>query len=474
MDVKAGIQKRKNVETHRVTIPNGLFPVIVPEEIDNACHIKKTAQDEGSKELPLTEQISPSGTGEQAIDTEIQRVVTGYHSTALSRVAHLDNFIDSEKTKAQQAASSVRLLPREFNQEISSYIARNQIEYQQLKESLCTTRDEYERFRKENNLNRTANIRSPLEKGASISIALALIFVEALVNSSLFATNLEGGLIAGFTYASIASILNVMPAFLLGYFSIRNINHVSNKWKGYVGIVFLAFWIMLIAFSVAHFREALQSVEIELATRQALDSLTTSPFGLIEIQSWMLLAVTFGFALFAAIDGYHFDDPYPGFSAIEIKYLNIKGDWAFCLEERRTYFADLQQRFVKKISETVAFCDSNLVSIEKALQEKMGCLYAYDSALRSADKAYQTLVSLFRSENRKYRTTPAPKYFMDPIHLDLTQLPPVESRHTSESLESFRVEMCQLREEAENARGEIWNAFNEQAAKIQLEKEGQL
>ena len=474
MDVKAGIQKRKNVETHRVTIPNGLFPVIVPEEIDNACHIKKTAQDEGSKELPLTEQISPSGTGEQAIDTEIQRVVTGYHSTALSRVAHLDNFIESEKMEALQAASSVRLLPQEFNQEINSYLAKNHTEYQHLKDDFVTTREEYVRFKKENHLERTANCRPQSKKTLSIALGAALILIEAMFNCTFFSTNLEGGLLQGFLYAAIASALNVGVMGFIGYKGARYINHVSKKWIGYVSITFATAYAIWLGLMVAHFREALQMVAIESAATQAYQNFLSSPFGLMDIQSWFLLILTLACGAVAAIDGYSFDDPYPGFSEIESKFKRIRDDWSDYLEDRRAYFASLQQQFVQKITETVELCDGNLVSMEKALQEKTGSLYAYDSALRSADKAYQTLVSMYRSENQKSRTTPSPKYFMDAIQLDLSQLPPVESRYTDDSLKEFRLEMNQLRQEAENARGEIWTVFSEQAAKIQLEKEGKL
>ena len=147
-------------------------------------------------------------------------------------------------------------------------------------------------------------------------------------------------------------------------------------------------------------------------------------------------------------------------------------DWAEYLESRRNHIVELQQSFVEGVRTTVNECDGHMVSIERALQEKEACLSAYQSALRSADKAYQTLVSLFRNENRKHRTTEPPSYFESEIVLDLTELPEVRSRIKSEMLDELRLEIKTLRQDAESIRAEILNAFNEQEAKIQLEKEG--
>ena len=77
----------------------------------------------------------------------------------------------------------------------------------------------------------------------------------------------------------------------------------------------------------------------------------------------------------------------------------------------------------------------------------------------------------FRSENSKYRSTPVPAYFSEKVTLDLDASPSVPSKDFTSDLEELEQMINVLRDDSENIREEIIQAFNEEDAKLLQEKE---
>lgn len=477
-----GVKKQVKQKEERIIVdtPVSLFEPINPEYVALKLKLKEEAKELGKLNLPKFDQSTRTGTAEMSVDNEIQRVVTGYHEIAISKIQHLEEIIDREKKEVRQKIDQTRLLPNQFNQEINTYLNNNATIFNKCKKDFELIKQEYETFRNENNLKRTANVRSFLYKLNSWLAAIIVVFLEVLINYSFFAENLEGGALAGATYAFCCSAFNIAIAAFIGYWLIRNVNHVNSQRKvlGWFGVCLAILSVTLIGFGVGHIRDAMQIPLDELEKLGetvpviALTSFKENIFGLSDINSWILVGLTILFGIGGCIDGYFYDDSYPGYSKITIKFNLASDDWSGELEERRNNINDIQKRYVDQITTQVHACDNGLECINKALLDSKQTLVAYDAARRSADKAFQTLVSLFRSENTKYRTEAAPKYFSDPIILDLNELPKVivDSDDPTE-FENLTNEVKTLHAETQKIRSAIIDAFNEQEAKIQLEKE---
>lgn len=477
-----GIKKQIKKATERIIVdaPSGIFEPINPEYAALKLKLKEEAKALGERNLPRTEQSTRSGTAEMSVDNEIQRVVNSYHEAAIAKIQHLEEVIDRETKEAKQKLSEIPLLPDRFNQTINSYLNNNATNFNKAKKEFNLVKQEYESFREANHLKRTCNIRSGMHKCLSWLFAILVIFFEVVLNFSFFAENLEGGAIAGAKYAFFCSAFNILISALIGYWIIRNINHVRpiRKAFGWFGVLLVILSISVIGFGVGHIRDAMQIPLDELertgetVASIALGSFKENPFNLTDIYSWILVGLTIVFGIGGCIDGYLYDDAYPGYSKIANKFNIASADWAGELEVRRNEINDIQDEFVNLITEQVHACDNGLECINKSRLDKEQTLAAYEAAKRSADKAFQTLVSLFRSENTKYRTDPAPKYFEEPIVLDLEQLPVVVSApDDTAEYENLKNEILKLHNETQNIRSEIIKAFNEQEAKIQLEKE---
>lgn len=475
-----GISKQYKKKAERIIFdaPVSIFEPINPELVALKLKLKEEAKDLGERNLPKTEQSTRSGTAEISVDNEIQRVVTGYYEAAISKIQHLEEVTDREKKEVPQRINETRLLPFQFNQEVNTYLNNNATEFARSKKDYELNRQEYEAFRKENNLQRTANIRT--DKIYSWAAAIIVIFIEVLLNYSFFSENLEGGAWAGMKFAFFCSAFNVGLAAMIGYWIIRNVNHVkpTRKAFGWFGVIFALTSVITIGLAVGHLRDAMQIPLDELeqlgqtVASVALTSFKENMWGLNDIYSWILFGLTVLFGVGACIDGYLYDDPYPGYSNVAKKFILASEDWAGELEARRNDINDIQKKYVELITTQVHACDNGLECINKSKLDKEQTLTAYNAALRSADKAFQTLVSLFRSENTKHRTTPAPAYFEDFIVLDLKKLPDViVSDDDKNEIQDLVKEVKLLHSETTSIREKIIAAFNEQEAKIQLEKE---
>lgn len=473
MTVGASVTK---TQTSTVFIPDAEFPVIDPTDVAKQINLLEEAKQLGEKNLPPQNQPSRFGTAEMKIDTEIQRVVAGYQARATARVEELDAMNTKAIVEGKENVIQTRLLPKQFKEAVRSYLNDRSTEYQEARSEYVTTAREYEKFRKENQLERTCNIRTTGYKSAAIAAVIICMIIEGIINSSLFATNLEGGLLQGFINAFIASGINVGISFCLGYCGIRYVNHVSKRWVGRVCLGVFICLSALIGLLVAHYRDALQIPLEELlpnqtAERIALQTFLENPFGLSDIYSWMLLLLTLVCGIAACFDGYRFDDPYPGFSSIAKKYYEQIGIWADIIEDQRLGVNELKDKFLNLITENIQVTHNTMVHAQKTFHSKKLTLNAYQLAHRSADKAFQSLVSEFRSENSKYRNTPVPAYFSERVRLDLDASPSVPSKDFTLDLEELERMINVLRDDSENIREEIIQAFNEQDAKLLQEKE---
>lgn len=233
--------------------------------------------------------------------------------------------------------------------------------------------------------------------------------------------------------------------------------------------------VLFIGFVVAHYRDALQIPLEDLLPGQtaasiALETFSSSPLALSDIYSWLLLLLTVFFGVSSCIDGYCYDDPYPGYSAVSRKYMAVTDRWADAIEERRFEINQTKEEFLNLFKEYISTVQNGLVHAKKTFHSKQLTLTAYQDAHRSADKAFQSLVSEFRSENSKYRTTPPPVYFSQKEVLDLNASPDVPNTDYTQDLEVLSRMVDDLHNDSEKIRGEIIKAFDEEDAKLLEDK----
>lgn len=393
---------------------NPLAPINIDAIISSNKLLEKAAA-EGRDNFPSPEETVSIG-DERLVDQIFKEMTTHYFDEASDIVLSRDKYISQGINEAMNAVNACHLLPDQFKHELSRELSQNRatidVEFQRFKTAKTALRN----FREKNGLLERNVV--PLTKARiafKIALLLLIITLEGAINAGLFATNMDGGLLSGFGIALLASALNAGVSFAFGLFLIPYINH-KNALLKLGGWIAFACWIaitVVIAFAIAHYRDALQAGDTFEATKVAWTTFSEAPFTLTDFLSWLLWALTLFMGSCAAADGYTFRDPYPGYSKENTKYEEAKKRWDLFLARLQTGFGNLRQKYLKQIDELVAKASNEIISIKDNAQVKQKTLLEFDNACDNAVTTAQTLLQRMRSANVKERTEPAPAFYRD-------------------------------------------------------------
>jgi hypothetical protein len=164
-----------------------------------------------------------------------------------------------------------------------------------------------------------------LPKRRRLSFALLFVFIlgESLLNGLFFQTGSDLGLVGGVGLAFGLSAINIITGFLNGRVFLPFKNSVNWLLAALSMVAFLGLEAGLVVFNgfVAHYRDLYEVSGDALQVQVAWSALADTPLGLRSITSWMLFAAGVFFSGLATWKGYEFDDPYPGYGAMERRRL---------------------------------------------------------------------------------------------------------------------------------------------------------
>ena len=128
-------------------------------------------------------------------------------------------------------------------------------------------------------------------------------------------------------FAFLIAFVNIAISWGLGR-SICNINHFKRRLQtlGSIAIFCAVAWLTFYNLFVAHYRQQLY-VDMKNAGTLAVKAFFQSPFALNDFNSWVLFFVGLVFGFIACIDGYFWDDPYPGYGKLYKRMEKSKEDW---------------------------------------------------------------------------------------------------------------------------------------------------
>jgi len=153
-------------------------------------------------------------------------------------------------------------------------------------------------------------------------IALVAIVGESLANSFFFAQGSELGLLGGWITAFFTSVANVVFSMLFaGFLCLRQTNHDKQfrKILGWMGFLVCLIILLFLQLAIAHYRElAMKSTDAEFIS--ALPALWQHPFGLEDMQSFVLILIGISISVLAIWKGYTLDDEYPGYGNVYRKW----------------------------------------------------------------------------------------------------------------------------------------------------------
>lgn len=167
-------------------------------------------------------------------------------------------------------------------------------------------------FKVEHGLSRPA--MKPASKVLLVGALFAMVVIESGMNGVWFAEGSAQGLVGGIAQALVFAIVNVTIGFVAGRVPVRYILHRSVLVKAFAAIGVVAYLGLALALNlaIAHYRDLAQ-VSADQAGVGTVQALISHPLGLKDFSSWLLFGMGVFFSGFACLDGFKFDDPYPGY-----------------------------------------------------------------------------------------------------------------------------------------------------------------
>ena len=305
-----------------------------------------------------------------------------------------------------------------FLQDITTWKESVKHNLSTVKKNVETVKNDLSNFKIDNKLLREASY--PESRVFHISIILLIILVETFLNAYFFAKGNEFGLLGGASQALIVSVINMVFAYFMGNFLVRNlqlVNHSFQRNFSIVAIFILIFFMFLFNLLVGHLRVQL-GINPENAYNEAIEGFLNSPFGLTDFDSVVLVGLGVLVFILGTIDFFKMDDPYPGYGALSRKYSTAKEDYT---ETKESYLDDLENASTNSLKELEKVHASSKLKL-KEIQEipifRQKLQVQYNEFYSYLNTSYQAVIGFYRNTNKEARSDNAPKYFETFKNLD--------------------------------------------------------
>src|SRR5579875_191613 len=277
-------------------------------------------------------------------------------------------------------------------------------------------KQEVETFRTENRLQRQA--WTDRSHGPQLTLLSGLLAAESILNGTLLSRGLEGGLIAGWLTAAALAALNTGIAFAARW-ALRIINHVRVMIRA-AGLTLAVIWLLwTVGFNlgVAHYRDALNSDNPDIAGTVALQDLFSHPWRIRDFQSASLLSMGLVFSLIALCDGFATSDPYPGYEAVTRKWEEASKEFHAARQRAEATLTQRKDDALAAVRSEIDYLPVLESRLRDAGRRRADLAERWEREIERLERAANVLAEIYREANRRARTAPAPAHFDMPLEM---------------------------------------------------------
>ena len=390
-------------------------------------------QKPGSKGRNEGSNNSPSSSAQKLCATEgdIKDYVKNHYNNELMRIGRF-KMKDSSKDVQDAFREYKRDVKsngyqQEFNKMVASWNA--QLESYKLRVSQAVkqrreARDAVRQFKIQNNLiaGRQPQVHDKIFQFLKICVPFALFFTEVGLNISGLAKAVGGGeaIVVSFMLSSINVGLSFAVGILVLTHFFNPVGASKPKIVYIISFILYAFLLVYINSMMGVFRalSELADLQMDPIAAQALTDAAIKeavmPFdnmGSITFGGAFLMLVGFFFAFLSLIDAYFFKDPIPGYGelgkkrhAAEKRVEKIKlEDTQLFTQIEHSQHNKLTRRNEERLHANEAW--------KFMIDELQTMSSRYDTFRDSLEQALISGIDMYRRQNIKFRTEPAPAYF---------------------------------------------------------------
>jgi hypothetical protein len=329
-----------------------------------------------------------------------------------------------------------------------------------LRRSLNDAERERTAFRFQHRLDRAARLATPSQKLLKILFLIFCVIAEMLFNGSFLARGSDQGFVGGATLAAGFAALNIGSAVFAAYLvKFARHKNLFGKLLGAASMPLYLGFAGLLNLALAHYRETSEKLFGE-AGREVIRRISEAPFQLSDIQSWVLFGVGIFFSIAAFLDSWTLTDPYPGYSGTELRLQKIRSEYVETRQDLIESLRGVRDEYSAKIEDVIRDLSARKREYDAIISHRARITQLFNEHQNHLERTANTLLATYREENRKSRSTAAPKYFSGSFKLERI-LPPLKvigEFNEGELANSIRLARDELSDQAKRIADEFGNA----------------
>ena len=398
------------------------FTNVNVKQIEDKINLKENATNDGKNNLPRS-------TSETFSNCESEAIISAdeFRNSQVSKAVEYLNSIKGKVIDSTAKLGQKNFYIDEFKNRIEQTLTAAEGKLSNLKSAYTTQNNEVRNFKLENKLNREPKSLTTFNIMIAMGVIAILFYVELQVNANLLAPAMASGLKEGIAIAAAVAGLNVFVSFAVGFYALKNFHHVQSIRRNIskFGLTFYLIFITYLNWSLGAYRAIHEATGANLIdaimgkSSVATDTVVGNPAFPWSVDltftSLILVFVGIGFALASLIDGYLFNDPYPGYGSVGKDRNENQKEINRMREHLSTEITGLFKNEIRKTSENRELIINT--TLRKEWVPNITALEnTFEGYRRFADQlsfALDHTIGEYRSFNSMFRTDTEPKYWRD-------------------------------------------------------------
>ena len=391
-------------------------------QIEEKINLKETATNDGKNNLPRSASETFSNCENEAIITADE-----FRNNQVSKAVDYLNSIKGKVIDSTAKLGQKNFYVDEFKNRIEQTLTAAEGKLSNLKSAYTTQNNEVRNFKLENKLNREPKSLTAFNIMIAMAVIAVLFYIELQVNANLLAPAMASGLKEGMAIAAAVAGLNVFVSFAVGFYALKNFHHVHSFRKN-ISKFSLSIYLLFITYlnwSLGAYRAIHEATGENLidaimgnstSTGSAIVGNPALPWSVdLTFTSLILVFVGIGFALASLIDGYLFNDPYPGYGSVGKDRNENQKEINRMREHLSSEITTLFKNEIRKTGENRDAIINN--TLRNSWVPSITALEnTFEGYRRFADQlsfALDHTIGEYRSFNGMFRTDSEPKYWRD-------------------------------------------------------------
>lgn len=383
--------------------------------------LKRNATEDGQKGIPDAESTEKDLRAieiDDYLSSKISQAQDKFHQ-------HLGKIEDERRSTLNEMSGAEQDIMSAYESaqvKLKIISERGEEETRSVHQKCIQVNEEYDGFKKKNKLVGPADF--PEDRILNWLVLVIIAGIEVFANAVTLGDAHPRGPVGVALEIFMHAIANVGAAALLGFYVWRFFHpnaSVEVKSIGFTLAIPIIAFLIFINFFLAHYRDAISSLfsdgrtiysesELPVLGKVALETLLSSPFGMADFKSWLLLFIGILLAIAATIKAYKIDDPFPGYGNLQRKKDKLYRILQAVITKHNDNIIEVVKDATSEMYDLLDEIRDHQAEIDRGQEEARYFLENYANWLKTVPPVGKELYAFYRQVNteaRKEKVSPA-------------------------------------------------------------------